>query len=528
MEYICLICKENGETKKFGSIQGLSRHLCHNYKNKNHKYTAKDYYDRFLKDSTEGKCQNPKCPNGNPETNFQSISKGYSMGCCNRCSQLVPDVRKRTEKTNLEKYGTKSPTENKEILKKRDDKFEKKHGVRNPMQVEKIRNASVETRKPMQKKIQRNREKNNKIKYGVENVMKLDENKKKLSDLHIGESKNRIINLLNELGLTVLDYSKCSSKCRLKCNNCGNEFEANPNHLFDVRRMNCCQECAEARYGKTQKEISNFCKQYFNDVVDDDRSILEGKEIDILIPEVNIGIEYDGFYWHCETSGKKDRKYHLNKTLLAKSKNIDLIHIFEDEWLFKKDIVKSILKSKFKKLDINIFARKCDIVKLDTIEAKDFYINNHLQGYSPGDHTALVYKNEIVSCITIGSPRFNKKYKLEIIRFCNKKFTSIVGGLSKLISHILNEDNDSIITYSDARYGTGKGYLHCGFKYIGMIDPGYYYIKNYNKESRLKYQKHKLKNLLELYNPDLTEWENMKLNGFDRIWDCGNYVFEWK
>lgn len=528
-EYVCLVCKENGEEKKFGSMQGLSRHLTYSYNDENHKYTAKDYYDKYLKQENEGRCQNPNCPYGNPETSFQSITKGYSVGCCNSCSQLVPAVREKTETTNFRIYGSKSPTENKDVQEKQKATCKENHGEDNPMKVKEIKDKSISTRGPMQKEIQKNRERKCEEKHGdgIINQMYRDEIKKKLSDLHIKESQDRIIKLLNNLGLSVLEYTKCSSKCKLKCNNCGNIFEANPNHLFDTRRQNYCMKCAEQRYGRTQREIAEFCKQFYN-VIENDRSVLDGLEIDILIPEKNIGIEYDGFYWHCETSGGKNRNYHLNKTKSAKDKNIMLIHIFEDEWLFKRDIVESILKSKLNVLDNSIFARNCEVIKLDTPDAKDFYNFNHLQGYSPGEHTALIYKGDIVSCITIGNPRFNKHYKSEIIRFCNKKFTSVTGGLSKLLSHILTDDNNSIITYADARYGNGNSYLNCGFKYIGMSDPNYYYIKNYRKESRMKYQKHKLEKLLETFNLDLTEWENMKLNGFDRIWDCGNYIFEWR
>ena len=57
-------------------------------------------------------------------------------------------------------------------------------------------------------------------------------------------------------------------------------------------------------------------------------------------------------------------------------------------------------------------------------------------------------------------------------------------------------------------------------------NPGYKYFRENGLESRMKYQKHKLPKLLETFNPDLTEWENMKVNGFDRIWDCGNLVFK--
>ncbi len=52
-------------------------------------------------------------------------------------------------------------------------------------------------------------------------------------------------------------------------------------------------------------------------------------------------------------------------------------------------------------------------------------------------------------------------------------------------------------------------------------------MKNGKRFSRLQFQKHKLKNILENFDPNLTEWENMQLNGFDRIWDCGNLVFSY-
>lgn len=55
-----------------------------------------------------------------------------------------------------------------------------------------------------------------------------------------------------------------------------------------------------------------------------------------------------------------------------------------------------------------------------------------------------------------------------------------------------------------------------------------YYRKGYQLlESRIKYQKHKLLKLLKAFSPSLTEWENMKNNGYDRIWDCGNDVWIW-
>jgi len=55
--------------------------------------------------------------------------------------------------------------------------------------------------------------------------------------------------------------------------------------------------------------------------------------------------------------------------------------------------------------------------------------------------------------------------------------------------------------------------------------PNYFYVNNYKRQSRVQYQKHKLKDKLDFFDENLTEWENMQINEFDRIWDCGNSVF---
>jgi hypothetical protein len=123
-------------------------------------------------------------------------------------------------------------------------------------------------------------------------------------------------------------------------------------------------------------------------------------------------------------------------------------------------------------------------------------------------------------------PLYNKKYEWEIIRFCNKLNTSVVGGFSKLLKYFKNEHNGSIITYADKRHSNGNLYKNNGFEELHDSKPNYFYVKKRDIFSREKFQKHKLKDLFENFNPDLTEWENMQLNNYDRIWDCGNKVFE--
>ena len=71
-------------------------------------------------------------------------------------------------------------------------------------------------------------------------------------------------------------------------------------------------------------------------------------------------------------------------------------------------------------------------------------------------------------------------------------------------------------------------YLNLGFEYDRETGPNYWYVhRGRTIESRMKYQKHKLRHLLANFDPSLTEKENMFNHGYDRFWDCGNAVFLW-
>lgn len=63
---------------------------------------------------------------------------------------------------------------------------------------------------------------------------------------------------------------------------------------------------------KAELELVNFCKFYFNNIVQNDRKIIFPYELDIVIPDRKLAIEFDGLFWH----QIKNRKlgYHLMKT----------------------------------------------------------------------------------------------------------------------------------------------------------------------------------------------------------------------
>lgn len=280
-----------------------------------------------------------------------------------------------------------------------------------------------------------------------------------------------------------------------------------------------------------ERELKDFVvKTIDQNIIFNSRKIIAPYELDIYIPSKNMAIEFNGNYWH--SSIYKTDNYHLDKTLKCQNENINLIHIFEDEWNNKKDIIKSIIKSKLSLHDKIIGARNCHIKELSYYESKKFMEENHLQGHINGKYFGLIFDNEIMCAIGIGIPRFNKNYKWELLRFCNKLNISVSGGFSKLLKYIKHELNivSPILTYSDRRFSDGSLYRKFALRELLPSKPNYYWIDNkFNiRIPRYKTQKHKLKNFLGInnFNEVLSETENMENNGFLKIWDCGNYIFE--
>lgn len=123
-----------------------------------------------------------------------------------------------------------------------------------------------------------------------------------------------------------------------------------------------------------------------------------------------------------------------------------------------------------------------------------------------------------------------KNNNWELYRFCSKINTVIIGGASKLLKHFINHHSpDKIISYSDKRWSVGNLYESIGFKLTSNGVPNYWYFgrgNSYKRHHRFAFAKHTLSKKLKTFDNSLSEWENMKNNGYDRIWDCGSIKFE--
>ena len=266
---------------------------------------------------------------------------------------------------------------------------------------------------------------------------------------------------------------------------------------------------------------SNAIEAQFNN-----RSIISPKEVDIFIKKYNLAIEFNGLYWHSELNGK-DKHYHANKTKLAKDKSVRLVHIFEDEWVNKKEVCLDILSRILGINQTKIMARKCSIKELSNMKVKDFLMNNHLQGYTSASlNLGLFYENELIQLITLKHSRFNKKIEWEIIRQVNKKGIQVTGGLQKLWSYFIKKYSPkSVISYCDLRWFLGESYNKLGFKMINTTRPQYAYTDFVNRWHRLKFTKKQCRKLLGEELNNKTERQMTERLGLEKIWDCGHQVW---
>ena len=114
--------------------------------------------------------------------------------------------------------------------------------------------------------------------------------------------------------------------------------------------------------------------------------------------------------------------------------------------------------------------------------------------------------------------------KYEMLRFCNKLNTSVIGGASKLFKYFTKNYNPiNIISYTDRSYYNGKVYELLGFNIKNITKPNYYYILNRKKYNNYNFRKNIL--IKEGYNKNKSEHEIMLERKIYRIYNSGNYKF---
>lgn len=492
-----------------------------------------------------------KCENCNKEMEKTSKRRFCSLKCANETQKRNNVVKRHCIQCGKDFYVMKSSRKIKLCSKMCERKYAESK-IRNDKRLKTLKKNNLKKFGKewyFQTEKYKDKFKNTcRDKYGVDNPMQYNDIKNKSKDALINKYGS---NYMNAIGLytgykriikrlpddiiplfSIVNYTGTSKYKRynFKCKKCNTDF----NDYLDTGKTPKCPICNPYIMSQPEEDLYNFCISIIDvkEIYRNNRQQISPFELDIFIPIKNLAIEFNGIMWHSQNFGGKDKNYHLNKTDMCTSKGIKLLHIFENEWMYKSDIVKSIIKYNLGIYDKIIYGRKCQIKEIDSTEKNVFLESNHLQGKDISSiRYGLYYEEELVSVMTFSKSRFNKNIEYEMTRFCNKVNTKVIGSASKLLNHFIkNKNPKSIISYADKRYFGGELYNKLGFNFIEDTTPNYFYFESENPlklMNRIVFQKHKLSKLLSEYSGNISEWENMKNNGYDRIFDCGNKKFIW-
>ena len=400
-------------------------------------------------------------------------------GC--KCSLNNIEVDKKARLTCIEKYGEKYSTQNDKINQKRRQTYIQNFGVDNP-----AKNATI---------IQKTK----KTVYQRE-FLKLQE-----------RFKQYVVPMF-----TQDEYCGQNHSYLWKCVKCKNEFAStihtsgfNKNDWGTPRCPNCYPPLTA--YSNVEKQIVDFVRSIYNgEIQENTKNVISPLELDIVIPDKKIAIEFNGLYWH-STNRNGNRNYHKLKSDRCEKIGFQLLHIFEDDWRDKSDCIKSRIKSLLGIYERKIYARKCRAIRIDTNMMMDFCNRNALNSKEAYSICyGLLYDNKLVFVMAFDKVD-GKVYKLS--QFCSLLNVQVLGGFSKLLNKFNLEFNPEIILYEfDRQYANNNTLVKCGFVEKERTEPMLYYIHNVQDSRYIK----RSVSVLVRKRGCVTK---------NTIFDCGNIIY---
>ena len=514
-------------------------------------------------------------------TKFRNFKSGYPIDCSSKCSNSDPDkketcrqtvinrygvenvskssvVKDRICNTFKEKYGVEWVGQSKEVQAKQKATCIERYGVPIPFQMDDFQEKSIQTCRK---------------KYGTDYAVQSQEVKSKITASYIDKAGftnpsynpdvidkrretnfknfdgkwftqtdemiqsnhelflNRHKNIIRETDSTYI--VSCEDN---KCTLCESKtFEIDKN-VFVQRSSQSAVICPiklplMGNASLAETELLDYIKSiYDGEIETGDRSIISPLELDIVIPDKHIAIEFNGVFWHSDFNPRMRKTYHRDKSLKCRDKGYQLLHIWEDDWYNRKDIIKDYIKSKLGLCSKRIYARKCHVREIDAHTARLFVDSNHIQGYSNATYKiGLFYDDVLVSVMLVGKLRDMmgskpKEGHYEIYRVVSREDTEVVGGFSKMLKYFERTYNpECIITYGDLCYTLGNVYLKCGFTDEGLSSPCYSWQINGVRYHRSNFMKCKLEECRK--DPSLTEDQVMRSRHAYKVWDAGKIKF---
>ena len=462
----------------------------------------------------------PTCAICGGPVKYINIKNGYRRCCSAKCSCHDPErIRKACQtkierygsagynnrdkavKTCLEKYGVDNPFASKEVKNKLKNIFQEKYGVDYPSQA---------------KEVQEVRKQNALRKYGTDHHM------------HDPEIKKRALEGLRHTFLerdeTLLGYKDDESYIRKcphpDCNKCSEKFYEIPMSNYHARKyfgLELCTRLLPVKWGTNKNTgLEQFVKNILDKLkikyIENDRSILEGKELDIYCPEYSIAIECNGCFWH----SRKSKDYHINKFKKCESKGIRLITIWDDWIVNCPDVLENVIRGLFSIYDNALNINDCHVRKIDGSEANNFIMDYDVYGQTRANHYYGLFDgcNELVAVLGLNQiSSFDRIWS--ITRFVKNPRIKINGCFGYMISKFIDEFKPlSIRTYTHNDIDQTTHLFSCGFKPIKKYINDYWvvhktdYIRYFKTaEEKLNDGDHEIEKYVYIYDSGTTKWQ---------------------
>lgn len=320
------------------------------------------------------------------------------------------------------------------------------------------------------------------------------------------------------------DFTRFSTqKVFWECNN-GHEWSA-----VIASRVFYHSGCRQCGVSQAEKDIRDFIQEnYRGKVLYNDRQLIAPFELDLFLPDDCIAIEYNGLYWHSRDE-KSERYYHYNKWLKCRENGVQLITIWEDDWLDKTDLIKNMLLHKIGiAKDEKVFARNTFVDVLSYDQASSFLNSYHIQGSVIGSVYLGLRDKNTKGLIAVSVWKNYHDYT-ELSRYSTS--CHVIGGLGKLLKYfqlyVNNVHKKDIVTFADHQVSGGDIYDKLGFVKVKELSPDYKYVYQGHRVHKFNFRKKRFENDPELlFKESLTEKELAQLNNIPRVYDCGKTMYK--
>lgn len=465
---------------------------------------------------------NKKASAASQEKKKQTCLRKYGVDSYSKTSEFVDKVHR----TCMTKYGVSSFTKTQEYIDKTKKTNRIKYGCDWHTQTQEHHDSVITT---------------NLKKYGSDNVSR---SKYFLCKRMTDPSKvDSLIEFRND-PIAYIEKNYVNKPTLTDLSKDLGVVESSVGYILNSRNI---QDAVQYHFSKMEDEVYEFLCTVIDreSIVRNTYKVLGNLELDVYIPSKHFAIEVNPTFTHNSTKGMRSTqgkpiKYHLNKTEKCSEKDVFLFHLFGYEWTWKQDICKSMIVNALGATPNRIYARKCEIRDVSYADSVKFLDENHRQGNCTSSvRLGLYFNNKLVSLMTfskmrstMGTGNEDLSNCYELTRFCNLKYTNVVGAASKLFKHFVAQVNvDRVRSFSDKAHTKGTLYATLGFAKLHENDPSYRWVDPMTDESysRVSAQKRHLKKLLNDDTIDLskTEVQIMEQHGYVRVYDCGTVLWQW-